>query len=82
MYTFEMSIKKNHMFVTQGPYGIGHHPGYTGALLAVCGMLEVSFVLTTKDYYIELVTSGLLVEGEWRAENSSGESIPRNFFVD
>ena len=56
MFTFEMSIRKDHMLVTSGPYGIVRHPGYTGALLAVGGMLllhasEVSFVLTTNDYY-------------------------------
>jgi len=56
MFTFEMSIRKEHILVTSGPYGVVRHPGYTGALLAIGGMLllhasEVSFVLTTNDYY-------------------------------
>ena len=39
MFTFEMSIRKDHMLVTSGPYGIVRHPGYTGILLVISGML-------------------------------------------
>lgn len=39
MFTFEMSIRKDHILVTSGPYAVVRHPGYTGILLAISGML-------------------------------------------
>ncbi|KAL9710532.1 hypothetical protein Ac2012v2_006066 [Leucoagaricus gongylophorus] len=39
MFTFEMSIRRDHKLVTSGPYGVVRHPGYTGILLVVSGML-------------------------------------------
>jgi len=37
MFTFEMSIKKDHRLVTSGPYAYVRHPGYTGVLSFVVG---------------------------------------------
>jgi len=39
MFTFQMSIRKNHTLVTSGPYSIVRHPGYTGAVMAILGLL-------------------------------------------
>lgn len=38
-YTFELSVKSNHKLITQGPYSIVRHPGYSGAMLASCGVI-------------------------------------------
>lgn len=39
MFTYEMSIRKDHVLVTSGPYSFVRHPGYTGVLFTVAGML-------------------------------------------
>ena len=41
MFTFDMSIRNNHKLVTSGPYAIVRHPGYTGVMLVVIGILLV-----------------------------------------
>ena len=66
MFTFEMSIRRDHMLITSGPYGVVRHPGYTGFLLVVIGMLllhasEVRFLLTVVSTAIQFVSPGLLV---------------------
>ncbi|KAF5323718.1 hypothetical protein D9619_012951 [Psilocybe cf. subviscida] len=37
LFTFSLSIHKDHYLVTSGPYGIVRHPGYTGLLIANSG---------------------------------------------
>ncbi|KAF8629241.1 hypothetical protein AX17_005820 [Amanita inopinata Kibby_2008] len=39
MFTFEMSIRQDHQLVTSGPYGVVRHPGYTGVLCTVTGII-------------------------------------------
>lgn len=39
MFTFELSIRKNHRLVTTGPYGFVRHPSYTAAALTASGAL-------------------------------------------
>jgi len=39
LFTFEMSIRKDHRLIKSGPYEIVRHPGYTGILFTVVGML-------------------------------------------
>lgn len=39
MFTFEMSIRKDHRLVTTGPYGVVRHPGYFGGLCAILGIV-------------------------------------------
>lgn len=39
LFTFEMSIRKDHRLVTDGPYGVVRHPGYAGLLLMAAGTL-------------------------------------------
>ncbi|KAK2467895.1 hypothetical protein APHAL10511_000190 [Amanita phalloides] len=39
MFTFEMSIRKDHRLVTSGPYSVVRHPGYTGILCTVVGVV-------------------------------------------
>jgi protein-S-isoprenylcysteine O-methyltransferase Ste14 len=55
MFTYEMSILRNHALVTTGPYSIVRHPGYSGLLVTMIGMLmlhgskvniSVNFTLT------------------------------------
>jgi protein-S-isoprenylcysteine O-methyltransferase Ste14 len=38
-FTFDVSILDHHKLVTSGPYGIVRHPGYTGALMTLIGLL-------------------------------------------
>ncbi|KAJ8077111.1 hypothetical protein PM082_001539 [Marasmius tenuissimus] len=40
-FTFEMSIKRGHRLVTTGPYAWARHPGYTGVLCTVLGILII-----------------------------------------
>jgi len=39
MFTFEMSIRKDHQLVKTGPYSIVRHPAYTGVLLTQAGII-------------------------------------------
>ncbi|KAF9458768.1 hypothetical protein BDZ94DRAFT_66993 [Collybia nuda] len=38
LFTFELSIRKNHHLVTTGPYSVVRHPSYTGAILSGVGV--------------------------------------------
>jgi protein-S-isoprenylcysteine O-methyltransferase Ste14 len=38
LFTFELSIRKDHKLITTGPYSIVRHPSYTGAILSVAGI--------------------------------------------
>ncbi|EPQ57563.1 ICMT-domain-containing protein, partial [Gloeophyllum trabeum ATCC 11539] len=38
MFTFRLSIVRDHRLITTGPYGIVRHPSYTGILLAIPGI--------------------------------------------
>ncbi|KAF8164862.1 hypothetical protein B0H34DRAFT_686959, partial [Crassisporium funariophilum] len=39
MFTFELSVRKNHQLVTSGPYSVVRHPSYTGGVMALLGAL-------------------------------------------
>ena len=39
MFTFELSLCKNHQLVTSGPYSVVRHPSYIGGVLALLGAL-------------------------------------------
>jgi len=39
MFTFQMSIRKNHALVTSGPYSVVRHPAYTGSAMKFFGLL-------------------------------------------
>jgi protein-S-isoprenylcysteine O-methyltransferase Ste14 len=50
LFTFEMSIRSDHKLITDGPYSIVRHPGYTGILFTITGIIcwhasSVSIVL-------------------------------------
>ncbi len=38
-FTFQLSIRKDHRLITDGPYSIVRHPSYSGAVLQVLGMV-------------------------------------------
>ncbi|TFK49513.1 hypothetical protein OE88DRAFT_1736530 [Heliocybe sulcata] len=37
LFTFELTIRKNHRLVTEGPYSVVRHPSYLGLILAFMG---------------------------------------------
>ncbi|KIK61767.1 hypothetical protein GYMLUDRAFT_224851 [Collybiopsis luxurians FD-317 M1] len=39
LFTFEVSVQKNHKLITTGPYRIVRHPSYTGMLMLCTGVL-------------------------------------------
>ncbi|EKM51775.1 uncharacterized protein PHACADRAFT_262111 [Phanerochaete carnosa HHB-10118-sp] len=53
LFTFEMSIKKDHVLVTSGPYAIVRHPAYTSAVLLGVGVVTTSFALG--NWYAECI---------------------------
>lgn len=40
MFTFELSLRKDHQLITSGPYSVVRHPSYTGGALALLGALS------------------------------------------
>ncbi|KAJ3783089.1 hypothetical protein GGU10DRAFT_274253 [Lentinula aff. detonsa] len=38
MFTYEVSVQKEHNLITSGPYGFVRHPSYTGVLLIIAGL--------------------------------------------
>ena len=83
MFTFEMSICKDHMLVMSGPYFIVCYLGYTGIFLVIIRIflvhrLKVSFPLIVVVINTEPFSSGLLDEGEWYTEYHSNENNNRN----
>lgn len=78
MFTFEMCIRREHRLVTSGPYGIVRHPGYTGILCAVTGVVlwSLSTVSTVHDIKSHLTTcQGLLGQGKWRLNDHAWSII-------
>ena len=39
LFTYEISIRKDHKLVTTGPYSVVRHPGYSGMLIAHIGAI-------------------------------------------
>jgi protein-S-isoprenylcysteine O-methyltransferase Ste14 len=39
LFTFDLSIRKDHKLITSGPYSIVRHPGYSGSIFAVVGVV-------------------------------------------
>lgn len=37
-FTYELSVKKDHRLITDYPYSVVRHPGYTGSMVAAAGM--------------------------------------------
>jgi len=37
LFTFELSMRKNHKLITSGPYAFVRHPAYTGLFMAMLG---------------------------------------------
>lgn len=43
LFTFEVSIRKDHRLVSTGPYAFVRHPSYTGLLMIMWGEVVVPF---------------------------------------
>lgn len=41
LFTFEMTIGKDHALITSGPYSVVRHPAYTGTLAAFIGLVPL-----------------------------------------
>ncbi len=39
LFTFDLSFKKDHKLITDGPYAYVRHPSYTGSLLMFVGII-------------------------------------------
>ncbi|KAK0475276.1 hypothetical protein IW261DRAFT_1595699 [Armillaria novae-zelandiae] len=39
LFTFELSIQKNHRLIIHGPYAVVRHPSYTGMILTILGAM-------------------------------------------
>ncbi|KAE9402952.1 hypothetical protein BT96DRAFT_917890 [Gymnopus androsaceus JB14] len=39
MFTYEVSVQKEHKLITSGPYGVVRHPSYSGVLLIITGLI-------------------------------------------
>ncbi|KAJ3508703.1 hypothetical protein NLJ89_g5611 [Agrocybe chaxingu] len=66
LFTFEMSIRKNHQLITDGPYAVVRHPGYLGILLTVTGIVlwhasEGSWARECGIFYTKLGLASALV---------------------
>jgi protein-S-isoprenylcysteine O-methyltransferase Ste14 len=59
MFTFELSIRKEHKLITSGVYGIVRHPGYTGGISVLLG-----FLLCSLSRHSWLVAFSLLALGQ------------------
>ena len=43
LFTYELTVKKDHTLVTSGPYAVVRHPAYTGVLPLSVGALTLHF---------------------------------------
>ncbi|KDQ51232.1 hypothetical protein JAAARDRAFT_62642 [Jaapia argillacea MUCL 33604] len=69
-FTFQLSIRRDHRLITQGPYSIVRHPSYTSALICASGVyiallsrgswLRESGVLDYRIVQVALVVCGIL----------------------
>ena len=80
MFTFEMSIRKDHILVTSGPYAIVRHPSYTGIILVAIAVslvhgskVNFTFILTVVVTSTEPISSGFLDKREWYSEYHGDE---------
>lgn len=39
LFTFEMSIRRDHRLVSSGPYSVVRHPGYTSIMIVMIGVI-------------------------------------------
>ena len=53
MFTWELSIRKDHKLVTTGPYAVVRHPAYVGSTLLGVGVIMYSF--SPGSWYAECV---------------------------
>jgi len=59
LFTFHLSMRKDHKLITSGPYSVVRHPSYTGAMMAVLGFFLCN--LSSGSWMREC--SGLLLKG-------------------
>jgi protein-S-isoprenylcysteine O-methyltransferase Ste14 len=63
MFTFEMTILKNHRLVTSGPYNIVRHPAYTGAVSTMFGI--TLWHASSVGHRLSSVLSSHMEQGSW-----------------
>ena len=51
LFTWHLAVRKNHVFVTSGPYAIVRHPSYTGWYMFVAG--QALLLLSPGSYFVE-----------------------------
>lgn len=51
-FTFELSVRKEHKLITDGPYSIVRHPGYVGSILFFSGAC-ISQIFCRGSWFVE-----------------------------
>ncbi|KAG7446398.1 uncharacterized protein BT62DRAFT_116091 [Guyanagaster necrorhizus] len=93
LFTFEMSIREGHELIRTGPYAIVRHPGYSGVICAIlgivlwhassgswtrtCGALEITSCRLLALTFLTLVT--IIVVGLLRRMPKEDEALKKEF---
>ncbi|PSR94549.1 hypothetical protein PHLCEN_2v4417 [Hermanssonia centrifuga] len=64
-FTFQLSVRKGHKLITDGPYSIVRHPGYVGSVLFFSGAC----------------TSQIFCRGSWFMESGAWASVGGKLFA-
>jgi protein-S-isoprenylcysteine O-methyltransferase Ste14 len=55
LFTFEVTIKREHTLITSGPYAYVRHPSYTGVVLMLVGVATTCFASGSYTYECQIM---------------------------